>query len=180
MARRRAPRDPYTKDKRDTLELIARLLVGTSYRTPVEGTGTKSGLQASDVAAALGYMQDRLAKDTAMAVATRAAPPAIARLSTRAYTRVIRDVHRMRPPPVDLHLAADRWRLRIVLYDAAYEMVWPEHRQNFSELARAAKMRKGSYIRLHHLVTSVLQAALAEGSTELSSRLFANHYRIGD
>lgn len=180
MARRRGKRDPYTRDGRDVLELIARLLVGGSYRVPVEGTGTKAGLQSSEIAAAVGYMEDNLNKHTALAVATRADTPAIGRLSNLAYRRIVTHVRHMRPPALDLGKPADRWRLRIVVFDAAHELVWPERRQNFGELARAAKMRKGNYIRTHHLATSVLQAALNEGRTELGKRLFAHHYRIGD
>lgn len=180
MARRRAKRDPYTKDARDTLELIAKLLVSTSYRVPVEGTGTKQGLQATDIAAAVGYMENQLARETALAVATRAPAPAVAKLSALAYREVIRAVRQMRPRPLDLHQPADRWRLRIVVYDAAHEMIWPEHRKNFGELARAAKMRKLNYIRTHHVATSVLESALNEGGTELGKRLFAHHYRVGD
>lgn len=172
MARRRAPRDPYTQDRRDTLELIAKLLVGSSYRVPVEGTGTRKGLQASDVAAAVGYMPDRLAQRTALAVATRAGDVEIARVSHHAYRAVVRHVRQLRPQPLDLHDPADRWRLRMVIYDAAHELVWPERRLVFSELARAAKMRKERYIRVHRAATSVLQEALNNGRRDLTRALF--------
>lgn len=172
MARRRGARDPYTKDRRDTLELIAKLLVGSSYRLPVEGTGTKKGLQPSDVAAAVGYMPDRLAQQAALAVATRAEAPEIARLSQQAYRAVVRGVRNLRIRPLDLHQPADRWRLRLVTYDAAYELVWPERRLNFSELAKAAKMRKERYIATHRVATAVLQEALNNGRLDLTRTLF--------
>ena len=172
MARRSA-RDPFTKDRRDTLELIARLIVGSSYRTPADGRGG-GGLQASDVAAAVGYMPDRLAKATALAVATQPAPAAVARVSQLAYREVVRTIRSMRPRPLDLREPADRWRLRLAIYDAAHELVWPERRQPYSELARAAKMRKATYIRVHHAASSVLEEALSNASTDLKRTLFAH------
>lgn len=172
MARRRV-RDPHTKDPRSTLELIAKLLVASSYRVPVEGTGTKQGLQASDVAAALAYMPDRLAKETALTVIQRPPPAAIARLSLMAYREVVRTVRAMRPRPLDLREPADRWRLRLATYDAAYELVWPERRKPYADLAKAAKMRKASYIRVHRAAGSVLEEALSNANTDLGRALFA-------
>ncbi|NUS39413.1 MAG: hypothetical protein HOQ02_10375 [Lysobacter sp.] len=172
MAQRRARKSPWTDD-RDALELIARLLVSSSYRVPVEGTGTKSGLQAADVAGAVGYMRDRLAQTTALAVATRAQERDVARLSAMAFRRVVRVVRLIRPRPLDLHQPADRWRLRIAVYDAAYELVWPEHRRPYADLARDAKMRKASYIAVHKAASATLQEALNNGRRELAMRLFA-------
>lgn len=173
MAKRRVPKDPYTKDPRDPLELIARLLVGGSYRVPVEGTGTKVGLQAVDVAGAVGYMTDRLAQQVALAVATRGQEREIARVSAAAFRQVVRHVRLLRGRPLDLHQPADRWRLRIAVYDAAYELVWPERRRPYADLAREAKMRKATYIAVHKVASAILQEALNNARRELSARLFA-------
>lgn len=172
MARRRV-RDPHTKDPRSALELIAKLLVGSSYRLPVEGTSTRKGLQASDVAAALGYMHNRLEKETALAVIQRPPNAEIARLSLVAYREVVRTVRAMRPRPLDLREPGDRWRLRLAIYDAAYELVWPERRQPYGDLAKAAKMRKATYIRVHRAASAVLEEALAGANRNLTHALFA-------
>ncbi len=157
------PVDVWTNEARDPLELLARLLVGGSYRVPVEGRSTLAPLRSSDIAGAVAYMQDPLEKHTALAVATRMGPPAVARLTLMAYRNVAQAVRAARPRPLDLSLPADRWRLRLVIYDAAHELVWPEQRQTWAKLAKAAKMRKSTYIQVHTCATSVLQAALNGG-----------------
>lgn len=149
--------------KSDVLELLSRLLVGGSYRMPVEGRSTLAPLGSSDIAGAVGYMRNPLEKHTALAVATRMGPAAIARLSLAAYRQVAKDVRAMRPRPLDLGRPADRWRLRLVIYDAAHELVWPERRQPFAGLAKSAKMRKGNYIKAHKCASAVLQEALHGG-----------------
>ncbi|MNN58747.1 hypothetical protein D3C81_1738110 [compost metagenome] len=90
-------------------------------------------------------------------------PAAIARLSLAAYRQVAKDVRAMRPRPVDLGKSADRWRLRLMIYDAAHELVWPERDQPFAGLAKSAKMRKGNYIKAHKCASAVLQEALHGG-----------------
>lgn len=97
------------------------------------------------------------------AVATRMGPATIARLSLAAYRHVAKDVRAMRPWPLDLGKPADRWRLRLVIYDAAHDHVWPERRQPFAGLPKSAKMRKGNYIRAHKCASAVLQEALHGG-----------------
>lgn len=69
----------------------------------------------------------------------------------------------MRPRPPDLGKPADRWRLRLVIYDAAHELIWPERRQPFAGLAKSAKMCKENYIKAHKCASVVLQGALYGG-----------------
>lgn len=174
MARRRDKRDPYTTDPRDPLELISRLLVGSSYRVPVEGTGTKSGLQAVDVAGAVGYMEDPLAGRVSVAVATRAEAPEIARVSAAAYRRVARTIRMLKTRPLTLAEPADRWRLRMVIYDVATELVWPERRRPLKDLAKATKMRLGTYCLVHKVAMAELQSALNEGRRDFARRLWSS------
>ncbi|GEM_PF-1002944 len=79
----------------------------------------------------------------------------------------------MRPRPLDLGKPADRWRLRLVIYDAAHELVWPERRQSFAGLAKSAKMRKGNYIKGHKFASAVLQEALHGGRTGFRKALWS-------
>lgn len=162
----------FTDEPRDVLELIARLLVGTAYRMPVEGVGSAQGLQAYEVAGALGYMQDNVAAETALCVATGAKDPAIARLAWKVYREVARLVRETQPAPLDLRKPADRMRLRIVVFDAAHELVWPARREPYSVLAAQAKMRKETYLAAFRLASSVLAGALADGRREFGYRLF--------
>jgi hypothetical protein len=171
-ARARRGGDPWS-DERDPLELLARLLVGGGYRVPVAGRSTASTLSSGDIAAAVAYMRDPVEQQTVLAVATRADAPTIARLSAQAYRLVCRHVRAQRPRPLTLSDPADRWRLRMVIYDAASELVWPEHRRPYSELARAAKMRKAIYMQAHKCATAALQAALNGGRDEFAKRVFS-------
>lgn len=165
---------PYANDPRDALELIARVLVGGSYRVPTEGRSTRPTLQSADIAAAVGMMDDGLAASTAVAVATRSASPAaVAQITWQAYWRVARLVRRQRPRPLELRLPADRWRLRLVTYDAAIELIWPERRRPYADLAKSAKMRKSTYMQVHRCASSELHAALNDGRREFRKRLFA-------
>ncbi|MBA0394883.1 hypothetical protein D7U98_05625 [Stenotrophomonas maltophilia] len=172
--RRGAAPDGFDDDgKGDVLEMLSRLLVGGSYRMPVEGRSTLPPLGSSDIAGAVGYMRNPLEKHTALAVATRMGPAAIARLSLAAYRLVAKDVRALRPRPLDLGKPADRWRLRLVIYDAAHELVWPERRQPFAGLAKSAKMRKGNYIKAHKCATAVLQEALHGGRRGFRQAMWA-------
>jgi hypothetical protein len=146
--------------------------VGGSYKVPVEGRSTRPTMDSASIAGAVGYMQDSLEKHTALAVATRASPKQIAALSKMAYRQVVRAVRAMRPQPLDLREAADRWRLRIVVYDATLELVYPEKRRSWAQLAKDAKMRRSAYTEVHKATTSILQGALNSGRTDFSRRLF--------
>lgn len=166
--------DGFENDPADVLELIARVLVGSSYRMPVEGVGSGKGMQASDVGHALGFMHDRVALQTITAVVTGGDDRSLANLSQLAYREVARSVRALRPPPLHLGRPADRMRMRIVVFDAAHDLVWPEQRRPFKELAREAKMRKDTYIQVYRCATSVLTGAMADGRREFGWRLFGS------
>lgn len=175
MTRRRSHQkpQPFSNDRQDVLELMGRMLVGSSYRVPVAGQGTRPGLQCTDVAGAAGLMQGRLGREIALAVSLRADRAAIAHLSAKAYGRLARTVRNLRAPrALDLRCAADRWRLRVIAFDAAYELVHPEHRQPYAVLAKAAKMRKVEYTRVHQAVTAELQELMNNARREFAGRLW--------
>ncbi|TAA12455.1 hypothetical protein EA658_09900 [Pseudoxanthomonas winnipegensis] len=157
----------------EVLELLGRLLVGSSYKVPVEGRGSKPGLQPADIAGAVGMMRDPLAREVALAVAQRLderkCAPQIVQMS---YARIAYVVARMRPRTLDLREPADCHRLRLVIYDAAAALVCPTKQAPASAHAKAAKMRKDGYLRVHKAATSVLQAVLSEASGQLRRKLF--------
>ena len=78
-------------------------------------------------------------------------------------------------PDGPLGQAAERWKLRLVLFDAAHELVWPERRTPYGLAARNAKMRKATYIQVHRCATHVLQDALNRARGELKGRLYGDH-----
>lgn len=169
--------DPHTNEQRSPLEMLAMLLVSGSYRVPVAGRSTKDALRAHDVAAAIGMVKNKLGKQVALAVVRRGGPVEIARIARLAYRPTVAKLLLQSGWLLDLHAPADRWRLRIVVYDAAHELVWPERRQPWHVMAKAAKMRRATYQQVHRVATAVLQEAMTEAGEELRVRLFAGDYR---
>lgn len=165
---------PHVDGGRDALELMAKMLVPTSYRVPVEGTGTRPGLQSHEIAAAVGYMRDRLAARVATAVALRAERAQVAALSCRVYARIARAARTAKVRPLKMSDPADRWRLRLIVFDACMELVWPERRRPWSEGAKATKMRRSHYVYMHKLATSELQSLLNEGRTGFRAALWGS------
>lgn len=174
MARPKQVVDTYSTDKRDSLELLARMMVGGGYRQPVEGRASLPGLQAVDIAGAVGFMGkwDALGRDTAVAVATQADEQRLARLAAAAYRQVLRTVRTLRPAPLDLDKPEDRWRLRIVIFDAAHDLVYPTRRAPFGQLAKEAKMRKASYMAVHRCASAVFSEALDSGRSGFKRALW--------
>lgn len=174
MARGKQDADTYTTEKRDSLELLARMMVGGGYRQPVEGRASTPGLQAVDIAGAVGFMgkRDALGRDTAVAVATRADERQLARLTASAYREVVHTVRKLRPAPLDLDKPEDRWRLRLVIFDAAHDLVWPTERVPFAQLAKDAKMRKASYMAVHRCASAVFGEALDSGRSGFKHALW--------
>jgi len=158
---------------RDPLELIARMVVGGSYRIPTEGRSTTVPLSAADVSGAVGMMRDQVAKQTALAVALRADGPQLLQLGRAALRRVLRQYsHAGERAPLQMDSPADRWRARLVLQDAVHDLVWPEKRRSSQEAARAVKMRKGAYLAAYRIAAATLQQALEDGRQQFRARLF--------
>lgn len=166
---------PGPEATRDPLELLARMVVSGSYRVPVEGRTTLAPLSSADVAGALGMMCDPLAKAAALAVALRAEGVDLARFGRLALQRVVRALHRHDGHvPLRLDCPADRWRLRLVLQDAADDLVWPERKRASADAARAVKMRKGDYLLIYKIAGETVQQAVEDGRREFRTRLFSH------
>ncbi|MEJ6328631.1 hypothetical protein Q2B95_08180 [Stenotrophomonas maltophilia] len=160
-------------ERRDPLELIARMAVGGTYRIPTRGRSTAPLLSAADVSGAVGMMRDSVAKQTALAVALRADGGALLALGRSAARRVFRDCLRKgASSPLKMNDPSDRWRMRLVLQDAVNDLVWPERKPSAQVAARQAKMRKDAYLRVYRMVAAVLAGALEDGRREFARRLF--------
>ncbi|KRG43038.1 hypothetical protein [Stenotrophomonas geniculata] len=161
-------------EERDPLELIARMVVGGSFRIPTQGRSTAAMLSAADVAGAVGMMRDPVAKQAATAVALRSEGQALVLLGRSAARRVFRMCRAFGDAgPLRLDDPADRWRLRLVLQDAVNDLVWPERKAPSHAAARAAKMRKADYLRVYRLAKSTLDHAVDAGRRDFSRRLFS-------
>lgn len=176
ILRGRAPA-PEPTLQRDPLELIARMVVGGSFREPSDGRSTMQPLTSADVAGAVGLMRDPVAKKAVVAVALRGQGVSLASLGRSLTKRVMRQIQWERRngsgPALRMDEPADRWRMRLVLQDAVHDLVWPERKVNAQEAAKAAKMRKGEYLRVYSIATSTFQKALEDGRAEFRARLFA-------
>jgi len=164
---------------RDPLELITRMLVGGSFREPSDGRSTMPPLTAADIAGAIGMMRDSVAKQ----VVLRGQGVSLSSLGRSLVKRVIRQIQRQRrsgaKPALRMDDPADRWRMRLVLRDAVNDLVWPEGKIAAQDAAKAAKMRnkaakmrKGDYLRVYGIAAATLRQALEDGRKEFSGRVF--------
>lgn len=164
--------DPYTNEKPDILELLARMDVGGSYRSPFDTCAVKSSTSYADVPGAAGMMRSVLARETAIVVATRAGEDAIARLAVRATPEIENLIRGMSPTPLDMRLEANVFRLKIISFDAARALVWPEKNTTpLSVRARKAKMRKADYVRSYHVAYAFFAEALENAREEMTYAL---------
>lgn len=162
--------------QRDPLELIARMSVGGSFREPSDGRSTIPPLTAADIAGAVGMMRDSVAKQAVLAVALRGQGVSLSSLGRSLARRVMRQIQWQRRAGAKAALRmdspADRWRMRLVLQDAVNDLVWPEGKIAAQDAAKAAKMRKGEYLRVYGIAAATLRQALEDGRREFSGRLF--------
>ncbi|KAA3603393.1 hypothetical protein JY452_04685 [Stenotrophomonas maltophilia] len=162
--------------QRDPLELIARMLVGGSFREPSDGRSSMPPLTSADIAGAVGMMGNSLAKQIVLAVALRGQGVSLPALGRSLARRVMRQIQWQRrsgvKPALRMDDPADRWRMRLVLQDALNELVWPEGKIAAQDAAKAAKMRKADYLRVYGIAVSTMRQALEEGRKEFCGRLF--------
>lgn len=162
--------------QRDPLELIARMLVGGSFREPSDGRSSMPPLTSADIAGAVGLMRDPVAKQAAVAVALRGQGISLASLGRALARRVMRQIQWDRRlgsgPVLRMDDPADRWRMRLVLQDAVNDLVWPERKVSAQVAAKAAKMRKGDYLRVYAIASTTLQQSLEDGRQQFKTRLF--------
>lgn len=161
---------------RDPLELVARMLVGGSFREPSDSRSTMPPLTAADIAGAVGMMRDSVAKQAVLAVALRGQGVSLSSLGRSLARRVMRQIQWQRrsgaKPALRIDDPADRWRMRLLLQDAVNDLVWPEGKIAAQDAAKAAKMRKGEYLRVYGLATTAMRQALDDGRKEFCGRLF--------
>lgn len=153
--------EPYKNEKPDILEMLARMDVGGSFRSPYDGSAVGKGNSHSDVPGAAGMMRSVLERETAIAVATRAGDRAIASLAIIATPAIANLIREMPTPPLDMQCAGNFFRLKIIAFDAARALVWPERDTTpISVRAKTARLRKADYARCYHVAYSFFDEAL--------------------
>lgn len=165
MTARRA-HEVYTYEKPEVVEMLARLVTGTSWREPWHTGGGHGAICQADIAAALGMIRDRVSREIVYAVVTRPERPGIERVADIVHPRVeyaIKDAGEARTG-LRLDRDEDRYRARLITRDAMTEFVFPERRVPYRRLAANAKMRAASYAAAHKLTTSTIQQAYDEAA----------------
>lgn len=156
---------------RTPLEALTRLSIGTTYRTPAQpraGTPNPDDMTTTDFAAGLGYVKDQLRQCLALAVACQtvtewpriqklAAPLVLARLVVNRRTR-------------HMVLGAYRYRGRLVLHDAFFDLVLLRHR-NAHDSAKRVHIPERIYRALYREVSASLVNWAHEGASEARHRL---------
>jgi hypothetical protein len=160
---------PFTNDPRGPLELISALAGQTTYRVPAQIRETP---HPTDIAGALGMVEHRLGALIAQVVATRneGMIGAVVRQSYRPVLRAVSASHRGTVRPSAL---ADRWRIRIVLYDVTVDLMFPERQMTLGDAAMRAKMRKSGYMHLYKVVRGVLCTQMDEALSEFGKKMRA-------
>lgn len=171
----RPPREPWTNEPADAVEMLGQLVGRTTYITPRSG-GARGNVADARLTGALGLMPDQLEALLLMSVGGRHGKleGEILRL---AYPRVLRAIERGPVRGFRLATDADRFRVRIVLQEALRALIWPEQRIGVGMAAKTAKMRTEAYAALYRFVEAWLAAKFADGRREFKVRLWADDIR---
>lgn len=167
MSQRQRATSPFTNEPRDALEILGVMAGETTYRRPAQIRETPRPI---DIAGALGMVPHRLGALVAEAVATRneAMVGAVVR---NAYRRALRRVACDHTAGVKVATAADRWRVRIVLYDSVQDLIFPERQLSLRDASLRAKMRASTYMQLYKALKGDLEMQMGEAIVEFRARL---------
>lgn len=159
--------DPWTTDRPGPLEILARLAGTTSFRLP-QGGG-KGSITNEDIQHALATVKPLRAQLIALAIATGNAKhwSDIQRLAyPRLINELLGDCH-TRP----LVSGANKFRARLLLYDAFHDMVaW--RAASWREASLRCGMQQRAYKDLHHAVSGFLRTEAAGAAHSAICRLF--------
>nr|GAT43705.1 predicted protein [Mycena chlorophos] len=158
---------PWTDDRPEPMEILARLAGNTSFRLP--SSGGRASVTNEDVAHALGCVQDRLAQMLALAIATGSTKewPSIQRLAAPRLLSQLQADRRTR----SLVAGFNRYRARLVLHDAFHDLVCGRT-LSWREAARLCRMAQQPYRDLHGAVTGFLQTEAVAAAHAAARALF--------
>jgi hypothetical protein len=160
--------DTWTTERPEPMELLARLAGDTAFRVEIGG-GTPT-LTTQDIAHALGCVKGDRAKVIALAIATRNkhAWPEVHRLS---YGPLISQLLADRKTR-HLVAGADKFRARLILYDAFHDLVaWRD--ANWKQGAVRYGMTQRDYKILYYAIVGFLRTdAIAAAHAAIKRKLF--------
>lgn len=159
--------EPWTDSRPEPLELLGRLAGNTSFRLPA--SGGSATLTTEDIAHALGCVRCERSKAIAMAIAT-GNEHAWGQVHRLAYPRLISELQGDRRTRL-LVAGANKFRSRIVLYDAFHDLVACRD-ANWKQGAVRTGMTQRDYKVLYHAVSGFLRTGAVGASHEAIQRLF--------
>lgn len=160
---------PWCDDGRDSLEVLALLAGGTTFRLPATGGGSRT-LTVEDVAHALGHVRDPLQQRLARALACQTISewPTVQVLAHPPLLEHLTGYHATRA----LVLGANRFRARLVAHQAFHDLALLRM-PNLHEAARKTRMRAGDYAELYAAVCGQLESWAREGAATACRALFS-------
>jgi len=164
--------DPHTKDRREPLEILAMLAGRTNFpRIRGEALRAQQPITPLDVAHALAQASDTLGSSMGVAIACEREQE-WGRVHELSYVPLLGELQQQRAFP-DIVQSAKRFRVRIVLYDAFRDLIWPARREPIRVAAKEAGIDKNAYGFLHHHVTSFLHARANTAARDACEYLFS-------
>lgn len=169
MSRRQL--DPYTRERREPMELLARLAGGTTFLSAGAGRGGPT-LTALDVAYAVAASPEKLGAAVANAIVCQRPQdwPIIHELG---YPRMLADLRQQQALP-GVVTGALSFRARITLCDAFHDLVLPRQRRKWKQAIEDSGVPERAYRFLHKTATGLLQAWANTAARDACSFLFAS------
>lgn len=147
---------------RSDLEILSRLGLGTTYRTPQAGRSTKRGSGTDDLAHALGMVDDPLEQRLALALAvnTVAEWPAIEQLAGAPLLRQLRGSHATRK----LVAGKLRHRATLMLREVFWDLVLGRIPRSSFLAAPTMKMKPAEYRALYDSTAGFIETRAHAGA----------------
>lgn len=166
--------DPHTRDRRQPLEILARL-AGRSTFVLRAGAPGGTPITALDVAHALATADDPLGQAVGMAMACQRPLdwPLVHRLG---YPRLLRDLQTQRERP-GIVAGARRYRARLALYDGFRTLLAPHHDLQLESGAAECRCAPATYAWLVRRAAAMLEHAASSAAADACRFLFAAEQR---
>lgn len=165
-------RDPYTRDRPEPIEVLAKLAGRSNYLVPTEGRSTAAPAMTSlDVAHAIASAPEKLGAAMGLAIACQR-PNEWGRVHELGYPRLLHELTHQRAFP-GVVAGPLRFRARIGLRDAFSYLIAPTQAPPVKRLAASAGIDEHAYRFIYRQATGFLQAAANTAAAQACVYLFA-------
>lgn len=167
--RRRAV-EPFTQERADALELLAKIAGSRAMADPGVGRSTRPGMTALDVAHGLATADDELGETMALAIAcgwSHLWP----RVQALALDRLIGHLQAS-AKGARLIAGANRFRARVVLRRAFDDLLAPARAMPWRVCAQELRMRLDDYVWLHRQASGLLDNRARTAASDAKRALF--------